>query len=55
MAAWGKPWGRTWLATACHSKRQLAGARVLTGQRPYADYSDLLAAHGKEKVYGSIP
>ena len=55
MAAWGKPWGRTWLATACHTKPQLAGAGVLTGQRLYGDYRDSLVAYGKEKVYGSIP
>lgn len=33
MTKWGKSWGRTWLATACHSRRQLAGDGVLTGQR----------------------
>jgi hypothetical protein len=55
MAAWGKSWGRTWLATACQSLRQLAGAGVLAGQRLRGEYRDSLVAHGKEKVYGSIP
>jgi hypothetical protein len=51
----GQSWGKTWLAAACHSKRQLAGARVLRGQRPSSGYSDVVVVHGKEKVYGSIP
>jgi len=33
----------------------LAWASVLPAQSLYGAYSDLLAVHGKEKVYGSIP
>jgi hypothetical protein len=33
----------------------LAGASVEPGQGLYGRYSNRLVAHGKEKVYGSIP
>jgi hypothetical protein len=35
--------------------RVLVRARVLPGQRLCGGYRNLMVAHGKEKVYGSIP
>ena len=40
---------------ACGGQWQLAPASVEPVQGLYGDYSDRLAVHGKEKVYGSIP
>jgi len=47
--------GRTWLARAGACLRLPVRASVSPGQRLCAGYRDLLVAHGKEKVYGSIP
>jgi hypothetical protein len=51
----GKSWGRTQLATARQSQRQFVWACVLPGRCLHGEHSHALAAHGKEKVYGSIP
>jgi hypothetical protein len=42
-------------APASEGQAPLAAASVRAGQGLYWRYSDALAVHGKEKVYGSIP
>jgi hypothetical protein len=55
MIMGGRSWGRTQLATARLGQRQFAWARVPPGQRLCVDFRAMVVAHGKEKVYGSIP